>query len=440
MLDAVWNRARIDRTRWEQEAFDEQFTCWLRTRQNSDQTRTHQSQLSAIGALLSGASRHLLVELGKIPESGASEDVNWQCGLFDRRVAWLHRIWAHYRARFDPRDMEPITSLLCAADEVVWSCFAPVNRVLDERRPPPLTYLGQDHTPLAFLVSQVPARLQTEAGRLREYLSRMPCPEVAVPVACIRSPWWLVLLGHETGHHVQEALSLQQPFRAWLRTLSNQEDQLVWEGWAEEVFADVYSVLVMGTSALTAIHEFDVTAVSDLTTRRERYPAPAVRLGLLAYTAKQLGFHRRAVDEALEGFDFARICQGCPRAERDLKVAQTIACESVGRLWSIRGRETTLRDLVEFDTELFEIEPVVGRRNTLGTARAVVSVALRRWARLHAIHESEERRGHIDMLRKTTLRDLKNSAVEGARSTVGTPSGVHGEELGMLLASLDLSP
>lgn len=433
------NRVRLDRALGELDALDAEFAQWIKRRRDGDPDGFHRSQLAAIEGVVLAASGRLRRVFGDVSVELPPDEVHRQAVLLEQRVAWVYRVWQHFRARFDQRDRDDSLPVLRAADEVVWSCFAPALRFLQIESPPPVPFIGYDYTPLAFLVSQIPAELQRDAGKLRDLISRMPCPEVSLPVACVRSPWWLVLVGHEVGHHVYVLLGLQEPFRQWLRALGDGGE--AWSQVAEEVFADVYSVLAMGPAALRAIREFDVAGPADMALPRERYPSLAARLALLAETARALGCDAAAVADALGDVDLAALGASGARAKQDLSIARQVA-GAVDATWTYGGRAFTLRDLVGgFDAGLFKAEPPVDPtrvHNQLSTARAVAAISLARWIDKAGVEDAAERLAALTELRRSTLDKLGRSGPEGERPARDEPPVEMDEALGELLSAWDL--
>src|SRR5262249_40857207 len=111
------------------------------------------------------------------------------------------------RRRFDQRDGDtPLASMLKAADEVVWSCYADPFRVIGRKDiVSPLPYVEDRLAAHAIPREELPADLASEVDTkfLRTYLSALPIAVIALPPSCIEHPWSLIHCAHEAGHHVQ---------------------------------------------------------------------------------------------------------------------------------------------------------------------------------------------------------------------------------------------
>src|SRR5262249_48257089 len=171
----------------------------------------------------------------------------------------------YHRVKPDPGEDPPggrVSSLLRAADEVVWSCYRQVfaraehrqPELKGKRRPAPLAFIEPEYSPAALesdkqLRTQVP--LEVELRSLDDFLQTLPIPLLRLPPWSVGAPWWLVYVGHEVGHHVQHDLDLIGGFRqgmeAAARALHLPKDEVtLWGNWGEEIFADVFSLMILG--------------------------------------------------------------------------------------------------------------------------------------------------------------------------------------------------
>lgn len=244
-----------------------------------------------------------------------------RCKQLDRQAALARKLWAWFRDKFDQRDDASLRDLLLAADEVVWSCYREVfdsaeltGAPIAERGPAPLPYVDPSGIVEAFVRDEPPGGLAAgeDEQALWPFFARLPVPVIAIPVAWLDAPWWLALVGHEVGHHVQydlvpaAALVAEVGERVAAAVLGDQEPRgdLAaagrWRAWSREIFADACSVAAVGTGAITALLQVELdTEERMLDGGRGRYPAPAVRLALLAELAARLGLDGSA---ALAGF------------------------------------------------------------------------------------------------------------------------------------------
>ena len=94
-----------------------------------------------------------------------------------------------------------------------------------------------------------------------EYLHELPVPTIALPVFATREAWWLALIAHETGHHVQKDLvpGLEEVTREQLvgAVATTSAPGLIgqWAWGGLEAFADADSTLMIGAAAVWAIDE-----------------------------------------------------------------------------------------------------------------------------------------------------------------------------------------
>jgi hypothetical protein len=279
---------------------------WVAARNKADSRRQHVTQLKAIADLLGNLVTRLHKDFAALPISDATHAFFEAASRLDRRIVWVERIWSFFRTKFDQRNDPALAQTLTAADEMVWSCYrevfnrAPVLGIqVGAAMPAPLTFVEPRYAPEAFPAELVPAELkgEVEVEFLREYLNRMPISTVRIPPACAPAPWWLVLLAHEVGHHVQYDLlpnrKLVDDFGALLgeaakRATGKEADETRWRGWSREIFADLFSVVCLGSWALRPILELELTSSENMHEPRDRYPSPATRLNLLARAADRL--------------------------------------------------------------------------------------------------------------------------------------------------------
>ena len=250
---------------------------------------------------MTGILTRLNADLAALPAGASTSALFDAAAAVDRRAAWLERLWRFFEAKFAQRhDASPFRTVLLAADEVVWSCYSQVfhrARVLDltvaPATPPPLAFVEARYSPEAFPSELVPPDLkgEVEASLLREHLNKMPVSVVRIPPSCAPAPWWLVLLGHEVGHHVQYDLlpgrQLVDGFRSAIHdavegATGSSDEADAWARWSRELFADMFSAFCMGPWAVRAMLELELTTAEAMDEPRDNYPPPSTRLGLLA--------------------------------------------------------------------------------------------------------------------------------------------------------------
>lgn len=458
--------ARREQTLAELDRLQERVGIWLAKREQADERRQYRTQLRALRTLLSQAAEVLRAAIEQLDPDALREGAFYdQCRAHDLRVLWLRRVWDFFREKFDQRDDVELGPLLRAADEVVWSCHQPV---FDGARTwlgsmgqgaAPLPFVEPWYSPEAYPSDLVPddLRLAGDAVLPASYLNRLPVPVVRLPPICVGSPWWLVYLAHEVGHHVQhdllENLGLVRLFRERIEDAVRREAgsavAATWGAWTEEIFADVFSVLMAGPAAVGAMAELEMRNAGDMVQRRPRYPAPVVRLALLADTVG------RASRGSLDG----------RMALRDLQLDQLAAAHATTRddlalvglvvgavLEPLPGLGTSLLNLCGFDAADFAPEGAVeewaltlqGQADrqpeaTVRAPRLVASAAFLAWAEMVGRTTdrpwSERRRE----LAAATLEQIERNRPEGTREAPAAAAlpPLLGHELGEILLRAD---
>ena len=349
---------RREQTTQQLAVVSQQIKDELATLGATDELGLHKTQFDAVRTVLHIAISELQTHLNALDVKELDlEDVYDACREFDEATIWLQRFWSYLKEKFDQRK-EPaeLASLLKAADEVVWSCFHSVlERALGKHGPAPLTYIEPEYSPATIQTEKpLPASLYLEADLefLDQCLEKLPVPILRLPPTCISSPWWLIFIGHEIGHHVQYALSLVRYFREGLvaaaesKNFSAADAALTWGNWGEEIFADVFSILMMGQFALRAMFEMETGSAEKMVKRKANYPSPVVRLALMKDVAEKLGLK---VNADLLSIDLAAIANSDPVAAKDYAVVPAAVEFALRPLPD--GR--LLSELCGFNTKIF---------------------------------------------------------------------------------------
>jgi len=301
---------------------------WLARRRKDDDQQQFKTQLQSLEDVLLTALAGVERVLGDAEktEGLAAVDV---CRRVERATVWVRRIWTFFRSRFDQRDDPSKRKVLAAADEMVWSCYVEPFRALNGTIPPaPLPYIDDRFSPYAVPRVDLPAdlRFDVEATFIKEFLSQLPIPLIGLPPGSLEYPWTLALVAHEVGHHVQ--YDLQQggafvpQFGTWIETAlgpaASPELVARWTGWGREIFADAWSVVMIGPAALWALVDLEVGADERLLRWHDAYPSPLVRFSLMAGLLRALEVE--PID-ALRGVDpeSRRIGPSLVRDNKDLR-------------------------------------------------------------------------------------------------------------------------
>jgi hypothetical protein len=370
----VASRPRMERTKVELDRFRAEHDGWLARRRGAPESSRYKTQLDCIDSLVRSGVDQLKAGLAAVDLSQSDGAIYEACRTFDLRLLWLRRVWQFFREKFDQRDGE-FAGTLVAADEVVWSCY---RQVFDRARllrptaavkagPPPLPFIEARYSPSTFPADLVPAGLQSEVDRpfLRAHLNRLPVSVVRLQPACISEPWWLVYAAHEVGHNVQydllERRALVDSYRdlvekAVLDSGGAQADVSRWGDWSTEIFADIFSVLMIGPWAIWAMVELELQSDVAMAQRREQYPSGAVRLQLLAAATAAAGLD---AGSALRGLDPREIACRSAQGRDDIAFADAVVAASMKPLPLV---EMTLAELCNFRPDDFLVPAGGGKR------------------------------------------------------------------------------
>jgi len=238
-----------------------------------------------------------------------------------------------------------------------------------------------------------------KSNALRDFLKNLPIPLMKIPASCLYSPWWLVFLGHEVAHHVEADLlrplhDNQDFFFELVRNATNNDSD--WCDWKSEIFADLMSVLFMGTMAIRCAAEFDYG--EKLYTRKDVYPSAAIRLRIMFKVAENIGL---PTDEILHLLppDVDE-----PEYQKDLQFVEPIANLAQTKIF----QNFSLTELTGFDINLFKgknggsslfenarrmrKQPnlvLAVRERGIHTARIITSSAFYSWAMTVGMNEAE---------------------------------------------------
>ena len=431
--------ARIEQSRREVERCDQAFRAWLARRRAADAAGQYASQLDAVEYVMDENLGLMRGELEAIPLAASVPDIYGVCEKVDRQLVWVRRLWDYFREKWDQRDDPERRPVLAAADEIVWSCYAPPFRQLQRPvGPAPLPYIATEFSPHAIPRRQLPQYLRPSDELLMRALDELPVSVVGIPQICIANPWWLVLIPHEVGHQVAfeldggrlpatvGALAADAAARAGGAALADDE----WSAWAQELFADAFAGTMVGAAHLWALNELETGEGEALVQRVPGYPPPIVRR---AVTAELLRCSGLPDSEALPAVPAAPALEELKiggadreRVERQLgavgAVAQALAEEPIVEKSSLRellplrvdqvsrsGRSGQWRKELAGAAEA-RPEPL------LEAARLATAGALAEWAETMAEPDQERRLARTDRLRQRMLEVVPNCREPGKRA------------------------
>ncbi len=429
----------------------------------------HRTQSAAVRSVIQVAVQELRTHLDEV-ESGLDklevQEVYDLCREYDLAILWLQKLWEYLKEKFIQRNEgdgnQELADLLKSADEVVWSCFhAVLNKALGPHGTAPLTYVEPEYSPATIQIDEplpVNLTLTADLDFLNELLQSLPIPVLRLPPSCIAAPWWLVLVAHEVGHHVQYALDLVSYFREGMAAAAEaqgftEEDAAdSWGRWGEEIFADFFSLMMMGQWALRAIAELEIGSNKAMVERKSTYPSPVIRLAFMKRVANELGLDTQP---ALLGLDLKAIADTDAIASQDYKVVEHAVSFALQPLPKFGG----LKELCSFDKATFaDGDKVSGWSATLSakgellvdantmarleTARYVACGSLRAWSQHSngtesADHEKdyELRKEKRERIRSNTIKALMKSGPRDTRAG-GRDEDIEAEKKGKTLASL----
>ncbi|GAB3133921.1 hypothetical protein [Microbispora hainanensis] len=324
----------------------QEIGAWLDDHESDPQFARFTAHFTILRRVLTRMLHALDAELDTAKTMLAPEAYE-RCRKLDRSLLTVRRIFTWYADKYDQRRLDRLGRLLRAADEVVRSCWTEPFAALGRAAPVgPLPYVDIRFDGMSTPRVSVPEDLRAPAdGPAAKYIRQLPVPTIALPDCAVEEAWWLVIVAHETGHHVQKDLGLERATREAIRRIAD-EDDTRWTGWGLELFADAYSVLMVGSSARWAVEELQY----GMTRPSARYPPWDVRVALI---------------EAMDRGD------GDPMADALLSIPVQ------GRpLREVTGERLSAQQIAAWATALTKPDPAVSRLSRRETARLIVSASV----------------------------------------------------------------
>ena len=387
------------------------------TTRTADELRRQGHQLGVIDTML----RRSLDRIGHELDAMQLDDTAFaRCSALEVQLGVIERYWKFYRERLEQRDDPSRHRLLAAADEIVWSCFTSLGGV--DPTSVPLPYVEPTSSPIATPRTNVPPGLRTSDKVLADLLGRLPIPLIAFPASLIGSPWWLALLAHEVGHHIQYDL---EPNQALVGKTGDaiaavtQEAAGRWTPWRFELFADACSVVAIGTAAIGAIAELEWGPLAAMCQDRAAYPPAIVRLATMCAFASELGLSPPALGEERWRAELAA-GPARPQLDHDLALAPAVARALAGL--PVGGQPLRAR----VDAEAFGEGGLGAIRDRLAGGAVAVRRS-RRAARLVAaaafeLHQQMPAGGQAALAE--TMLALVEATCDGQTRTAPDPAGV----------------
>jgi hypothetical protein len=411
-----------------------EIETWIGLREKSDVQKQYVTQLKTLKAQLLYQLAELEPQCGAVSPIDGLRTVYARCRILDRRLLWIRRLWTYFQSKFDQRYDDKFKSVLKAADDVVWSCYAQPFRISREELPPhPLPYVAPIYSPYAIPRDEPPQDLRSDvdAEFLAKMLHNIPISIVGIPTQAIEEPWRLAFLAHEVGHHVQFDFQKGALINSFGKTLLDAGGQR-WLDWNKELFADIFSLMMIGPWALWALAELIWTDnASMLDDSNPRYPCALVRLMFMATVADKLDLQGSAALRGLQSADLLdhgpvlikkRDVRDSVREDLDLLDQVATAAADVEVAPSLK-----LSDLCEFVAADFQMpdgtahlwgEVLAGRKamvpeESLRSSRLVLSGGVEAWAEICQVSDSETRKK-----RRDSLKDLLPSQIVANREAI----------------------
>ena len=426
---------RISQTRRGLAELRAEIEKWAGLRERSDEQRQYVTQLQTLKIQLLYLLAEVENQCGQVSASDSVRTVYARCRVIDRRVLWIRRLWTYFQSKFDQRYDDNFKQVLKAADDVVWSCYAQPFRVaIHEERPPhPLPFIAPVYSPYAIPRDEPPQDLRSDvdADFLAKMLRSMPISVVGIPSQAVEEPWRLAFLAHEVGHHVQFDFQQGALISSFGKTLLDAGGER-WQGWNKELFADVFSLMMIGHWALWALAELIWTETPGmLDDTNPRYPCPLVRLMFMATVADKLKLKGSA---ALRGLQSADLLDAGPVLikKRDVRDSVKEDLEQLDRVATAvadaqLGAGLKLSDLCEFDSGDFQLphgtahlwgEVLAGRAGmvpdqSLKSSRLVLSGGIEAWAEICGVSDTAQREQ-----RRGSLKDLLPGQIVANREAI----------------------
>lgn len=282
-------RVRIEQSRQELERLLREFAHWREQRDKADGRQQYATQLASLELAVTTSLAHVAENLAAVSQACTTRELHERCRRTDCQVIFVRRLWGYFRDKWAQRDDPALAPVLAAADEVVWSCYAPPFRHLG--RDPgsaPLPFFDDDFSPYAVPYRHPPAALSPSDELLQRTLAEMPMPVIGIPPVCAARPWWLAILAHEVGHQVPYAFD-DRPVAAARLAIEEATGGALWSDWTDELFADAYAAALVGGAHHWALVELEQGGDATMIRSARDYPPPLVRHALTAQMSIELG-------------------------------------------------------------------------------------------------------------------------------------------------------
>lgn len=221
---------------------------------------------------------------------------------WEKQILAAHSIWEIFRSKLVVREITLFRAPLAACDDLAWACYEPALQAFaPELKGPPLVFLSSTWSPFAqsrdanFLADVRASPGTTSAlidDTFQQVLNKLPIPLVGLPWYQTFHMPGAILVAHEVGHIVEADFKLTASLAAAIDRAAPRHLN-VWQGWASEMFADMYGCVTMGPYFVGSLIDFLSTAVATIhgdTRRGGKYPTRALRIELALHALDHLGY------------------------------------------------------------------------------------------------------------------------------------------------------
>ena len=213
----------------------------------------------------------------------------------EQRVGKVRQTFGWYTAKYEQREDPERRAVLFAADSIVKSCWeTPFARCELPVPTAPLCYLDESFDASATPRRSRPPGIPAGDEVIGSFIKKLPVPVISLPLNCLEQPWFLAVVAHEVGHHVQFDLepTLQKAASDAAAAAAGPSLAAHWARWSMESFADAWSVLMVGGIAPWLVAQLLAAEPKTMIEGAHStglYPPPLVRLALLGELGIRLG-------------------------------------------------------------------------------------------------------------------------------------------------------
>jgi hypothetical protein len=235
-----------------------------KARKNIDGMGIHRSQFVALKTMMDTLLARQQTKLNNLSPQQPMQAFSDTLSTLLGDIIGTNTLWSFFRAILNQRKDPTFGALLTVADLTAANCYLTcMDKAVEwglcaenEHREPPLVFLISSTSPDIFgrgkKLENVDEDLIFGSQTLPISLARVPFDQVS----CI---WLLCALHHEVGHNLDQELNLRKEL---LKHLELQLPQVgsqaqpatpaerigVWKGWAGEILADAFGVLLAGAA------------------------------------------------------------------------------------------------------------------------------------------------------------------------------------------------